>query len=330
MLLPKTVKSGRTTLRWAVIALAAVVFAGSLAVMAAIAGWSQVTGALRIPHSWWLAFALVAEATAFAGYVLAYRTVARRALSLRRASEYVAIGFGAFLARGGSELDKHALRHERDDEEEGEMRVIALDVLEHAPLAPAAWIASIVLLATGSRTPGLDFTLDWAILVPVGAALAFYGVRRRDRFCGRPGWRGWLGRLLEGIHVLFEILRNWRREWPALLGATVYWAGDVACLWACLAPLRAAPSLPAIVIAHAVGYVLTRRTFPLAGAGFVEVLMPLTLVAAGVPFATAIVGVFLYRLFNLWLPLVPALLALHTTQRQEPSPAQESLASARP
>jgi uncharacterized membrane protein YbhN (UPF0104 family) len=319
MLLPTTVESGRTTLRWTVIALAAVVFAGSLAVMAAIAGWSKVTGALRIPHSWWLAFALLAEVTSFAGYVLAYRTVARRKLSLRQASEYVAIGFGAFLARGGSELDKHALRHEGDDEEEGETRVVALDVLEHAPLAPAAWAASLVLLAAGSRTPGLDFTLDWAILVPVGAVLAVFGVRRREHLRGRPGWRGWLGRLLEAIHVLFDILRHWRREWPALLGATVYWAGDVACLWACLAPLRAAPSLPAIVIAHAVGYVLTRRTFPLAGAGFVEVLMPLTLVAAGVPFPTAIVGVFIYRLLNLWLPLVPALFALHTTRRQEPS-----------
>jgi uncharacterized membrane protein YbhN (UPF0104 family) len=314
VLLPTTVESGRTTLRWAVIALAAVVFTGSLAVMAAIAGWSHVTGALRIPHSWWLALALVAEVAAFAGYVLAYRSVAGRDLSLRRATEYVAIGFGAFLAKGGSELDKHALRNEHDDAEEGEMRVVALDVLEHAPLAPAAWAAAVVLLAEGSRTPGLDFTLDWAVLVPVGAVLAFVGVRRRARFRRRRGWRGWLGRLLEGIHVLFELLRDWRTEWPALAGATIYWAGDVACLWACLAPLRAAPSLPAIVIAHAVGYVLTRRTFPLAGAGFVEVLMPLTLVAAGVPFATAIVGVFLYRLFNLWLPLVPALVALHTTR----------------
>jgi uncharacterized membrane protein YbhN (UPF0104 family) len=304
-----------------VIALAALVFGGSLAVMAAIAGWSRVTGALRIPHSWWLAFALVAELAAFAGYVLAYRSVAGRDLTLRRATEYVAIGFGAFLAKGGSELDKEVLRDEDDDEEEGETRVVALDVLEHAPLAPAAWAAAVALLAEGSRTPGLDFTLDWAILVPVGAILAVYGVRRRDRFRRRDGWRGWLGRLLEAIHVLFELLRDWRREWPALVGATVYWAGDVACLWACLAPLRAAPSLPAIVIAHAVGYVLTRRTFPLAGAGFVEVLMPLTLVAAGVPFATAIVGVFLYRLFNLWLPLVPALIAMHTTRGQEPAPA---------
>lgn len=315
MLLPTTARSGRTTLRWAVIALAAVVFAGSLAVMAAIAGWSQVTGALRVPSSWWIAVAFGAEVAAFAGYVLAYRSVAARDLSLRRAAEYVAIGFGAFLARGGTELDKHVLREEDADDEAGETRVVALDVLEHAPLAPAAWLAAIVLLAEGSRTPGLDFTLDWAILVPVGGVLAAYGVRRRDRFVGRDGWRGWLGRLLEGIHLLFTLLADWRREWPAFLGATLYWAGDVVCLYACLAPLHHAPTLPAIVIAHAVGYVLTRRTFPLAGAGFVEVLMPLTLVAAGVPFATAIVGVFLYRVLNLWLPLVPALVALQSVER---------------
>lgn len=193
------------------------------------------------------------------------------------------------------------------------MRVIALDVLEHAPLAPAAWAAAVAIIAEGSRTPGLDFTLDWAILVPVGAVLAFYGVRHRDRFAD-AGLRGRLGRLLEGIHTLFELTRNWRHEWPAFLGSTIYWAGDVGCLWACLVPLHRAPTLPAIVIAHAVGYVLTRRTFPLAGAGFVEVLMPLTLAACGVPLATAIVGVLFYRILNLWLPLVPALVALRTVQ----------------
>ncbi len=64
------------------------------------------------------------------------------------------------------------------------------------------------------------------------------------------------------------------------------------------------------MIAHAIGDVLTRRTLPLAGAGIVEVLMPLTLVAAGAPFAGAILGVFAYRLFNLWLPLIPAAVAL--------------------
>src|SRR5581483_8842216 len=86
--------------------------------------------------------------------------------------------------------------------------------------------------------------------------------------------------------------------------------GDVVCLYACLKPFDAAPGVAPIILAHAVGYVLTRRTLPLAGAGIVEALMPLTLVASGAPFAGAILGVFAYRIFNLWLPLLPAAFAL--------------------
>jgi uncharacterized membrane protein YbhN (UPF0104 family) len=319
--LPATAAPDRLALRWSWIGVAAIVFVGSLAVMAAIAGWSDVMDAFRIPRSWWLAVALATEACAFTGYVLAYRAISRiengPELGLRRAVHLVAIGFGAFLAKGGAELDKLALAHPRASEEAGEVRVLALDALEHAPLAPAACAAAIALLVEGERKPGLDFTIPWATLVPIGALLAAYGVRHRGRFIGRGGWRGQLGRILEGIHLLFRLVASWRSEWPAFVGASLYWAGDVACLWACLKPLGATPTLPAIVLAHAVGYVLTRRTFPLAGAGFVEVLMPLTLVAAGAPFAGAIVGVFLYRIFNLWLPLIPALVALHTIDRSE-------------
>jgi uncharacterized membrane protein YbhN (UPF0104 family) len=61
--------------------------------------------------------------------------------------------------------------------------------------------------------------------------------------------------------------------------------------------------------------VLTRRTLPFAGAGIVEVLMPLTLVAAGAPFAGAVLGVIVYRIFNLWLPLIPAVAALPLVRR---------------
>jgi uncharacterized membrane protein YbhN (UPF0104 family) len=96
----------------------------------------------------------------------------------------------------------------------------------------------------------------------------------------------------------------------------VYWAGDVVCLWASLQPFDAAPRFAAVVLAHAVGYVLTRRTLPLAGAGIVDVLLPLTLLAAGAPFAGAILGVFVYRIFNLWLPLLPAAAVLPHLHRR--------------
>jgi uncharacterized membrane protein YbhN (UPF0104 family) len=294
-------------------AAAAVVFALALAVMWAIAGWGDVTRQLRPRLSFWFAVAFAAELVAFGGYVLAYRAVAAvdRGVRLRvlEAIELVALGFGAFLAKGGAALDSEVLRG-RGNKREGEVRVLALDALEHAPLAPAACAAAITLLAQGRRKPGLDFTIPWAVLVPVGAVAAFFAVRRRGHFEEAEGWRGKLGDVLEGINVLFRLARQWRRHWLGFVGASLYWAGDVLCLWASLQPFDAAPPFAAIVIAHAVGYVLTRRTLPFAGAGIVEVLMPLTLVAAGAPFAGAILGVFTYRLFNLWLPLIPAAAAL--------------------
>jgi hypothetical protein len=298
---------------------AAIAFVGALAVMATIAGWDRVANRFHANLSFWFAVAFGAELLAFCAYVLSYRAVAAvedgPQLSLVEATELVAVGFGAFLAKGGAALDNKALR-KGSSKREGEIRVMALDALEHAPLAPAACAAAITLLARGSRKPGLDFTIPWATLVPIGAVLAFIGVRHRKAFVGRDGWRGKLGDILEAIHVLFRLAREWRAHWLGFVGASVYWAGDVLCLWASLQPFGAAPPFAGIVLAHAVGYVLTRRTLPFAGAAIVEVLMPLTLVASGAPFAGAILGVFVYRIFNLWLPLVPAVWALPRLQRR--------------
>jgi uncharacterized membrane protein YbhN (UPF0104 family) len=301
-------------------AVAALVFLAALACMSAIAGWDRVTQQFDTGLSFWFAVAFAAELIAFCAYVLAYRSVAAveggPQLGLREATELVALGFGAFLAKGGAALDSQALRRRGTSKREGEIRVLALDALEHAPLAPAACAAAITLLAQGRRKPGLDFTIPWATLVPLGAVLAFLGVRHRARFVGADGWRGKLGDVLDGIRVLFRLAREWRRHWLGFAGATLYWAGDVVCLWASLKPFDAAPPFAAVVLAHAVGYVLTRRTLPLAGAGIVEVLMPLTLVAAGSPFAGAILGVFVYRIFNLWLPLLPAAAVLPHLRRR--------------
>jgi len=301
-------------------AAAAVAFVGALAAMSAIAGWGKVTLQFHTGLSYWFGLAFAAEVIAFCAYVLAYRSVAAVAggprLSLLQATELVAVGFGAFLAKGGAALDSNALRRDGTSKRDGEVRVLALDALEHAPLAPAACAAAITLLAEGSRKPGLDFTIPWAALVPIGAVAAYFGVRHRERFVGREGWRGKLGTTLEAIDVLFQLAREWRDHWVAFAGASVYWAGDVICLWAALQPFDAAPPFAAVILAHAVGYVLTRRTLPLAGAGIVEVLMPLTLVAAGAPFAGAILGVAVYRMFNLWLPLVPAAAAIPRLRRR--------------
>jgi hypothetical protein len=207
------------------IAGAAAAFLAVLGGLSAIAGWHEIVVQLRPNLSWWFLLALGAEVASFAGYVLCYRAIAHirdgPALSWAQSTRLVAAGFGAFLAKGGAAIDAKALSPRGSDQDEGEARVIALDALEHAPLAPAACAASIALLVQGKRHPPLDFTIPWAVLVPVGALLAFWGVRHRARFAGKPGWRGWLGQVLYGIELLFQLAAEWRKHWPAFAGASI-------------------------------------------------------------------------------------------------------------
>jgi uncharacterized membrane protein YbhN (UPF0104 family) len=61
------------------------------------------------------------------------------------------------------------------------------------------------------------------------------------------------------------------------------------------------------VLAYSGGYVLTRRALPAGGAGLVEVALTLALTGMGMQFSRALLGVLVYRLFNFWLPIIPAL-----------------------
>jgi uncharacterized membrane protein YbhN (UPF0104 family) len=99
----------------------------------------------------------------------------------------------------------------------------------------------------------------------------------------------------------------------------VYWAGEVFVLWVCLAAFtHHTPSVAAVVVGYATGYALTRRTLPLAGAGAVEALLPFALTWVGFGLPAAVLAVFAYRIFNLWLPLFPAIGALYALQQRPP------------
>jgi uncharacterized membrane protein YbhN (UPF0104 family) len=109
----------------------------------------------------------------------------------------------------------------------------------------------------------------------------------------------------------------------------VYWAAEVFVLWVCLAAFdRDTPSVTAVVVGYATGYALTRRTLPLAGAGAVEALLPFALTWVGYGLPSAVLAVFAYRIFNLWLPLGPAAVALYHLQQRGPESPDELAADA--
>jgi hypothetical protein len=111
------------------------------------------------------------------------------------------------------------------------------------------------------------------------------------------------------------LLLSPREHGLGVLGSALYWGGDMLCLWAALQLVGGNRiTFAALVLAYSGGYVLTRRALPAGGAGIVEVALTFALVGMGVRFVPALIGVLVYRLFNFWLPIVPALLLMPTVR----------------
>jgi len=302
--------------------------AGALSLIAAIlvagaAGYGQIASHLRHAHTYWFPFAIAGALAAQVGYTFAYREVAHvgRGVRLGRlhAGAIVAAGFGMFIPRGGFAVDIEALEDLGVPRDEARVRVLGLGSLEYAVLSTGALVCAVLMLVD-HRHAQRAVTLSWTIGVPAGTALALLAVRYRKWLCrGRVG--RWLGPPLEAIGIVGQIVASPRRHGAAAFtGMAVYWAGEVFVLWVCLAAFtRDTPSVTTVVVGYATGYALTRRTLPLAGAGAVEALLPFALTWVGFGLAPAVLAVFCYRVFNLWLPLGPAAAALYALQHRAPA-----------
>ena len=304
--------------RPALFTLIAIVLAlGALAGVSSVAGFESVGRVFASTHLDWLAACAITQVVAYAGYVVAYRSVARMqqgpSLGLSLTTLLVVAGFGGFAIGGGFAIDRRALHAVCRDRRDATVRVIGLGVVEYAILAPVAAAAAVVLLLTGARTPE-SLTLPWAIGVPVGFAVAFWIAAPARGPIPRPGsgrLREGFEHLLEGLGVLHRLVAEPFRHPGAWIGTALYWSAEIACLYAALRTFGAHVPLAALIIAYATGYAASKRSLPLGGAGVTEALMAFALTWVGVPLAPALGGVVIYRGFNFLLPLVPALVA-HT------------------
>jgi uncharacterized membrane protein YbhN (UPF0104 family) len=301
------------------VAIGAALALGAAVGIAWAAGFERVLHELRHVDPMWLPVAFGMEIAAYFGYVVAYREVARveggPRLGLGRAGAIVAAGFGVFVIRGGFVVDRQALEAAGLEPRQARVRVLGLGVLEYAVLAPAAALAAVILLVRGSTHPDLGFTLPWAIAVPLGFVAAFAALTLRHRVRDQGGWKAVLEQALDAVNMLKHLASQGANHGGAFLGTTLYWVGDVGCLWASLRAFHDSPDIAALVIGYATGYALTRRTLPLGGAGAVEAFVSFALAWTGIPLAKAVLAVCAYRIFNLWLPLLPAALGLRHLKR---------------
>jgi hypothetical protein len=302
--------------------------------LAFVAGFGRVRDALGGFDGTWLIVLVGALSVSFVGYYNAYRGVFRveggPRLSWRHMSAVVAAGFGGFLAYAGGALDQYALQSAGADKSEARVRAAALSGMEHGVLAIGGCGTSIVVLVAGLSKPSPAYTLPWAIAPVPGFLIAFWLAERyRARFHGRTGWRSSVCTFLDSIHIVRALFVHPLRWAPALLGMALFWAAEAFAAWAGLAAFGFKMNAAALFVGFATGMVFTRRTGPLAGAGVLAVVLPLTIWLSGAPLPVAIVGVFTYRLAALWLP-VPATLGVLKTLRnmgQLPEPEPEPAAA---
>ena len=188
----------------------------------------------------------------------------------------------------------------------------------------AVYMAALVLGGVGLFAGVLPGTAPLALtLVPAAFGAAVIAValalprladvleraQERGRSIGRiaPAARG----VGDGVR---DAVRIARRLDAGLIGALLWWAGDVAVLWACFEAFGDSPALGVIVMAYFVG--MLANTLPLPGGiGGVDGGMVAALVAFGTDPGLAVVAVLAYRAFAFWLPILPGAAAWITLRR---------------
>jgi uncharacterized membrane protein YbhN (UPF0104 family) len=290
--------------------LAFVLAAVAVLAIAAAYGFGGFGRAWSHVHGWWILLALAGTQLAMPAYAIAYRALiyfgGSVRLTLSLALRLVGFGFGPFLPGGGFAADQRALRALHGDERSASVTVLGLGALEWALLAPAAWLAALLLLVTGDHRPLGSLLWPWAVAVPLGFALGLWAAApsRRERL--RPsGWQDRLRRALRGVGILPGLARESRCR-AAWLGMALYWSLDIAGFYGALRFIGPRLNLGEVVLAYATGYALTRRSMPLGGAGVTEALMTFALHWTGLPVLPALAAVVVYRVFNFVLPAVPA------------------------
>ena len=280
-----------------------------------VAGFSVVENRLLAAEWPWLFAALGGVLLTYPAYYLSYRGTGRETegetLDERTRLAVAAVGFGNFLARSGSEVDKLAAEAAGASERQAGVRVAFLDVVEHAVLALPGWGAALGLLALGPEKPHLDFLVPWAVGPVVGMALAFWLAGRfHGRWRERDDWRGSASIVVDAVYLLRRAAFRPHRHAQALGGMLAYWVLGMFSLWAGIRTFHFHMNFGSVVVAFGTAMIVTRRTGPLGGAGLLDLALPPTLWIAGAPLSAAVLGTFVYRFFSLWIPLPVAFGAL--------------------
>jgi uncharacterized protein (TIRG00374 family) len=295
-----------------------------------VAGLEETWHRLEDGSPIWLGLAVVFTVGMFGGYVLLFQGVFARAaegrLTLRESYQVCMAGLAAtrlFSAggAGGIVLTAWAMRSAGL-----RRRVVADKTISFLVLTYLVYTTCLVVFGYGLRFgvfPGPDpFTMTvipatLALIATVlGLSIAFVPTdfeRRLQTLALRHGRTGRLAQRLATLPAtassgIRDALHHLRSKDPALLGAVVFWACQIAVLWACFEAFGDAPPLAVLVLGFFIGMLGNLLPLP-GGIGGVDGGMIGAFAAFNVDTGLAVVAVLAYRAFTFWLPTVPGVIA---------------------
>lgn len=294
---------------------------GTAALIGRAAGYADLVDSLQSANLYWLPLLAAGQATAYVGYIMAYRATARvnggPRLPFVTTTWIVGASFGAYAvanAIGALGVDYWALRRTGADHHAALTRIVAFKTLEWAVLsAVVAAVAALVLAGVG---PDVEWSvaLAWIAVVPLCYLLGRWfsapkRVRRMTRREGVGRTRRLFADAVDAVAIVRRVLGRPQAHLEALGGAVLYWAGDMITLWAGLAAFDVYLEPIALVLGYATGYAVTMLPLPAGGVGGVDAAMTYALTLVGVTLGPALLGVFAYRFFSFWLPFLPGVVA---------------------
>ena len=276
----------------------------------------------------WLALAALCTVLMFAGYVALFKAVFSTVRLDWRESYQItmaALAASRLLSAGGAGgvvLQAWALRRAGMPTREVADRTVTFIVMTYLVYTGSVVAFGYALhwgLLPGAHPWALTFIPATVALVVTafGLSLAFVPPdlqRRMDAYCSEEGGRlrrvvAKAARVPATISAgMREALRRLASRDPSILGALLFWAGQIAALWASFRAFGSSPPLAVLVLGFFVGMLGNLLPLP-GGVGGVDAGMIGTFAAFGVDFGLATVAVLAYRAFTFWLPTVPGVIA---------------------
>jgi uncharacterized protein (TIRG00374 family) len=296
-----------------------------------LAGLDDTWHRIEDGSPYWMFLALLFAVGMFGGYVLMFRGVFVRApggerIGWRESYQITMAGLAAsrvFAAggAGGLVLTAWALRRSGM-----RRRVVADKTLTFLILTYMPYMAALIVCGLGLRLGIFNGPAPFGLTV-VPAIIAFIltaiGVstvlvppdlqHRLEAFAHRRGRIGRIAQRLANLPAsasaaMRDALRHLRHPDPALAGAILFWAFQVAVLWASFRAFGDAPPLAVLTQAFFVGMFGNLLPMP-GGVGGVEGGMIAALAAFEIDAGQAVVAVLLFRAVTFWLPMIPGAIA---------------------